>query len=573
MSETSYSLCEIPPFLTSRWNAMEDMLRKNGLEPAADLELYIGVCDGEGNIVGGGGIAGNVIKCVVLDSSLRGEGITNSLITRLRQEARQRGHRNIFIYTKPENEETFSSLAFHTIARAPKAVMLESDPRGISGYCRYLKTLRKPGRNGAIVMNCNPLTSGHLHLIRTAAASCDNLYILPVATDASEFSYQSRLSMLRDACRDILNVTVCDGSPYAVSRETFPTYFIKEADTATDTSILLDLDIFCRHIAPALGISLRFAGTEPTDALTARYNRHMETVLPRNGLEFKETERLCDDAAAISASRVRALLSRGQVIEALKLTPETSHPYILAHAAASALRRELELTPKPGLVDRDNNGAHSDMDFDIMMRSIEAIERGLADMARVPENPVETGLEIERAMFEATGGVNTHKGAIFAMSLILMAVTRLQRRGEEATPEALSRETALCAAAIPAHGEATHGSEVRRRHGVPGALENARSGYRDLFDRWLPFYRSQAENAPLLTLLKIMSEMDDTNVLHRAGSEGAEFVKLRSAQLLDDFSTDSLKRFDSECIQRNISPGGAADMLSLTFLIDSLTTK
>ena len=223
----------MPLSLASERDRVSAMLAANGLRTEA-LDLYIGVFDQDDRLLGGGGLCVNVIKCIALDASLRGEAISNTLVSRLRTEARQRGHRNIFIYTKPENEDLFRSLAFHVIARSPKAVMLESDRRGISSYCEYLASLRRDKEDAAaIVMNCNPLTRGHLYLIEQAAAQCGHLFIIPVMEDKSLFPYRMRLGMMRDACARFDNVTVCDGSPYAVSAVTFPSYFLKCADDAT----------------------------------------------------------------------------------------------------------------------------------------------------------------------------------------------------------------------------------------------------------------------------------------------------------------------------------------------------
>lgn len=576
-SDTTYSLREMPLSLASERERVSTMLAANGLRTEA-LDLYIGVFDQDDRLLGGGGLCGNVIKCIALDASLRGEAISNTLVSRLRTEARQRGHRNIFIYTKPENEPLFCSLAFHVIARSPKAVMLESDRRGISSYCAYLASLRRDNVDAAaIVMNCNPLTRGHLYLIEHAASQCGHLFIIPVMEDKSLFPYRMRLSMMRDACSRFDNVTVCDGSPYAVSAVTFPSYFLKCADDATDTSIQLDLDIFCRHIAPALGVATRYAGSEPTDALTARYNELMAEMLPKHGLRFREIPRLQADGVSISASRVREYLSNGRFAEALAMLAPTSVPYVMAHLATEALERELSLTPKPGLVDRTDNGAHTDMDFALMMRSIDALTPGLAAMANAANvaDAVARGQEAEKAMFEATGGVNTHKGAIFCIGITLLSAMQLYRHGEEISVSALSATISRLAAEIADAPTQSHGSEARRRYKVGGALGNAYDGYRRLFESWLPYYKKHRDDrdAEYKTLLTIMTEIDDTNVLHRAGEEGAKWLKEQSADLLADFSIDRLQAFNTECTTRNISPGGAADMLSLTILIDSITTK
>ena len=127
----------------------------------------------------------------------------------------------------------------------------------------------------------------------------------------------------------------------------------------TSTHITLDLDLFARHIAPALGVKTRFVGSEPIDELTARYNELMQEQLPQHGIEVKTVERLTEGGQAVSASRVRQALADGSLNQASALVPATTVPYLIAHLATDALRVELNTTPKPGLVDRNDNGAHT----------------------------------------------------------------------------------------------------------------------------------------------------------------------------------------------------------------------
>ena len=554
--------------LPAHKRAVEALLRDAGLR-LDPVDIYIGVFDFDDNLIGGAGLKGNVIKCVAVSEEARGLDITGSLISRLRTEAAQEGITDLFLFTKPENESVFRSLAFHTVGRAPKAILMETNPRGISSYCNYLRSLRRPGSCGAIVMNCNPFTKGHRYLIEQAAGQVDNLYVIPVKEDASEYSYAERREMIAAGCRDLENVTVCEGSPYAISRATFPDYFIKNLDESTDASILLDLDIFSSHIAPALGTTIRFAGSEPADALTRRYNSMMQSRLP----DFREIERLSCGSEAISASRVRELIATFNLQDAIPLLHPSSLPIILAHEAARALMAELHCTPKPGLVDEADAGAHTDMTLPLMERSIQAIRPYFSIIAREALAPAsrlqQIGADAEQAMLSATGGVNTHKGAIFSMSLAIAAFMRLLSSGSKPTAESICAEISRIASDIP-RPKGTHGQSVTRRYGVPGALETARSGYPELAADWLPFLISGSGDALHRTLLRIMSSLDDSNVIHRAGLSGAEYVKQQAQQLLDNYSHTGMKTLNRDFIARNISPGGAADMLALTLLFRTL---
>lgn len=560
---------------------VEGFLAANGLR-LDDVQTYIAVtCDDR--IVAGGGLDGGVIKCVAVSEEARSEGITNALISRLISMSDTPA---VKVFTKPENEPVFASLGFRVIARAEKAVLMENGIGGLADYVRYLGGLRSPGRNGVIVMNANPFTKGHRYLVEQAAGQVDRLYIIVVKEDRSRFSYAERKAMVECGTSDLDNVTVCQGSDYVISAATFPTYFLKSLDDAAPAHIALDLDLFVRHIAPALGAEIRFAGSEPTDALTAQYNAAMARALPENGIEFIEIQRLATDAALsdtkatgyagtpVSASSVRCLLDNGRFHEAAALVPVTTVPYLIAALVSMAMGMELDATPKPGLVDKSDSGSHGDMNYGLMMRSIKTLRPYFAQFAKTfdVDDVRRIGIEAEQAMLDATGGVNTHKGALFCMGLAASAAGRLYAEKGK-IEECLLRSAIMeLAAGIP-ESKGTHGAEAKERYGAAGALEMARMGYPELFGVWLPFIRSHGhDNESLLRLLLlIMSSLDDTNVLHRAGPGGLEKVKNGSAALLEDFSHGAMEQMNKDFIKQRISPGGSADMLALTMFITFIT--
>ena len=140
-----------------------------------------------------------------------------------------------------------------------------------------------------------------------------------------------RVELVRRGTADLPNVQVCPSGPYMISAMTFPTYFLKETEDPSAIQSALDITIFGRCIAPALGITRRFAGTEPLDAVTRVYNETMARLLPGFGVEFREMERVSAGEAPISASRVRRLLGeKGGVTEEVRaLVPETTAEYLL----------------------------------------------------------------------------------------------------------------------------------------------------------------------------------------------------------------------------------------------------
>ena len=632
---------------------IEAFLKRNALR-IDDMNYYAAMLDDDGEMIAGGGLKGNVIKCVAVNDAHKGEAIANTLVSHLISHANQEGYGCIKLFTKPKNRQLFESLSFRLLAEAPEAILMETGIGGISNTVEALKKIKEESEKykeynkeckedskkckentsyfntstpqhlnttmqptGCIVMNCNPFTLGHRYLIEQAAKQVERLYVMVVKEDCSLFAYTERKAMVEQGVADIENVNVIDGSDYAISRATFPTYFLKRLDDAADTQMLLDLDLFRRHIAPALGATVRFVGTEPTDQLTRRYNQLMHEALK----DVREINRLEKDGNAVSASRVRKAMEEGDMNTIRQLVPPTTLPYIIAHLATQALQAELDTTPKPGLVDKDNNGAHRDMDHALMQLSINTLHPyfvrlaflGFADT--LPSHTVirDAGIEAEKAMLEATNGINTHKGALFSMGLAVVAAAYEEKkaaankevRGKEREEEYLSslQLTIKALAASFPDTSGTHGSKAKQLSNgtttIKGALDNAREGYEKLFAEWLPFYneRRKSHDAHALhkTLLRIMCDLDDTNVIYRTNVATAEEVKQEARALLASFEEAyaaedkekcasaieekcasaellALKDMDRRYTERNISPGGAADMLSLTVFIGSIQT-
>ena len=517
-------------------------LGANGLRMEA-MDTYYAVQDADGSIIAGAGISGDIIKCVAVAEEARSEGLMVPLISRI-----VAGRGNLKVFTKPEYKTVFESLGFHLLGQAPKAILLENG-RGLQRYCERLRAFAGGSKTGVIVMNANPFTLGHKYLIAKALEQVDHLVVIPVMEDVSLFPYKERLEMI---CRGVASVRggdvdVVEGSPYTISAATFPTYFLKDLSEAAEQQMLLDLDIFQKHIAPALGATVRFVGSEPYDALTARYN----TLMP-DAVEITRLD-------GISASKVRAALAEGDYRTAAAMTPETTHPYLLSALAERALRMELDTPLKPGLVGPDSSGAHKDMDYGTMLCGIKAIRPFFPAIARAksPEELRRLGIEAENAMLQATGGVNTHRGAIFALGLAIAAWSQ-SSENEKLMQSSLGR----IAQGLMPNLQTTNNLPPR------GARAIALNGYKQLFTDWLPQYRTTKNLQKLL--LRIMSTLDDTCIIKRVGEERAQQVKCEAKELLDNFTEDNLKALCASYATENISPGGSADMLSLTIFIDSI---
>lgn len=271
----------------------------------------------------------------------------------------------------------------------------------------------------------------------------------------------------------------------------------------------------------------------------------------------------------------------------------------LAH---EALIREVELTPKPGLVDRRNTGSHRDMDLQTFRRSAAAIaewfpvffRRGLADCA-VPAShflPLlrPEGIACENAMFRVTQGVNTHKGGIFSMGLLCAAAGRLHGRGEPVDHALLCEEVAQICASLVDHelkgrSEATTaGEHLFRKHGLTGARGEVASGFATVREQSLPVFEQTRdrhdceERALHAALLQLLAHNRDTNIVSRGGMEGLAFVQAEARRVLSEGGVtlpDYLERMaelDDALIARNLSPGGSADLLAVTWFLSRFPT-
>ncbi|ELY5218358.1 triphosphoribosyl-dephospho-CoA synthase CitG [Yersinia enterocolitica] len=268
--------------------------------------------------------------------------------------------------------------------------------------------------------------------------------------------------------------------------------------------------------------------------------------------------------------------------------------------AYRAMLAEVNLTPKPGLVDCVNCGAHQDMTLQDFYHSADAIapwlprfiEQGIrysylqGQAALNSLRPL--GLACENSMFQATNGVNTHKGSVFSLGLICCALGRLKVRAQLISAEAVCQEAAsLCRGLTErelrqSNPQQTAGQRLFYQYGLTGARGEAESGFATVLTHALPAYRrlladgAQPDHALLHTLLILMSVNRDTNVVSRGGMAGLQWLQQQATELLaslsaagmnDPLSLWRVRMFDAQCIARNLSPGGSADLLILTWFL------
>ena len=290
--------------------------------------------------------------------------------------------------------------------------------------------------------------------------------------------------------------------------------------------------------------------------------------------EGKKLSRPCQRTCLICGAPVTACSrSRAHGLEAVTArTDEILTDFaagFLASLAAEALEQEVRLTPKPGLVDQRNTGAHSDMDLPLFLRSIDVLTPYFRQMTMLGLMGADAaqlqalGVEAEAAMFRATGGVNTHKGALFSFSVLLSALGRSLAMGGNA----FSHAAAITAQLSPPKN--TNGTAVAERYQVGGARAEAMAGF--------PTVQQAAalleHHDPLTVLLWLMAHTEDSNLYHRGGAEGAAFVKQQAAAILQAPPENRLRlaeTLDETLIVRKLSPGGCADLLSLALFLRML---
>lgn len=270
--------------------------------------------------------------------------------------------------------------------------------------------------------------------------------------------------------------------------------------------------------------------------------------------------------------------------------PRLLPPFSPAQAAVQVLVAEAELTPKPALVDRRGSGAHDDLSLELLLRSAGALgetfeavavaARGSALDTTLRERLGAIGRDGEAAMLRATGGVNTHRGAIWCLGLLLAAHAQTGSRD----PYILV-QTAATIASLSDSSRASvdsHGERARARYGVGGAMGEAQAGFPHVIGRALPALRAARVRgaseavARVDALLTIMRTLDDTCVLHRGGQAALRAMQAGAAAALDagGIGTRAGRRafdvLESELLAHRASPGGAADLLAATLFVDSI---
>lgn len=318
-----------------------EFLKGFALTFTGNIDYTMGLYD-DGQLIGTGSLGGRVMRDIAISEKYQKKGLTRRIIRNLQGESYRRGVTGNQIFTKPKNVPVFEHMGFKCVAVAePYAALLEKGTDTLEDYLGRVRSILGTGEGknrGAIVMNCNPFTLGHRSLVEYAHNNCDEVIIFAVQEDRSIFPFSDRFSLIKQGVRDMKGVEVISGGDFIISNATFPTYFIKGTDElAAQTK--LDATIFATRIAPALNITVRFVGEEPTDKTTLAYNNAMREVFAQNGIELKEIPREQKGNQIVSASSVRRALADDDWETVYRMVPKTTLIYLKSPAGQEVIRR------------------------------------------------------------------------------------------------------------------------------------------------------------------------------------------------------------------------------------------
>ncbi len=315
------------------------LMENFGLRYGYDADTTLAVRDGDKLIATASRTRG-VFKYFGILPEYTGLNISGKLIDDLMEDAFSKGIYHYFIFTSPDKKSLFEGSGFKEVFTNQYASLLEKGSTDIHKYTENLKVIVGEGKDrGAIVMNLNPMTLGHLYLIEEARKQCSELIIFVVEEDESVFPFADRIAIIRQHLMKYPNVKVLSGGEYIISKATFPTYFLKKVDDDITAYTSLDAGIFLKYFVPALGITKRFLGEEPLDKMTYLYNGTLKEVLEEGGLEVKIIKRLEKDGKIVSASRVRQYLRDGNYYEAFKLLPEATREFLKTPEGERIIRK------------------------------------------------------------------------------------------------------------------------------------------------------------------------------------------------------------------------------------------
>lgn len=326
-------------------------------------------------------------------------------------------------------------------------------------------------------------------------------------------------------------------------------------------------------------------------------------LLPRSCLLCGKPAFACARSRAHSVSELS-----GEVSRRIDEWRRATLPERISEAAVRALIREAETTPKPGLVDRRNNGSHPDMSLEMLLRSARSLKPYFRECARAGIKLEEAdafptlralGMEAEKTMLNATGGVNAHKGAIFSLGLLAASAAACLRSFEADAEKICARAGRMAAPHMEAHFRSlraetaySFGDRLFLATGLRGARGEAADGFPSVLRIALPALDAEEMENPeevvgssvtadgnsvmpdagelsgVYALLRLAVEMDDTTLIRRGGRSRAEAAKKEIRAFLDSGLTrEKVETLDDQFIRENLTLGGCADLLACAYFL------
>lgn len=342
------------------------------------------------------------------------------------------------------------------------------------------------------------------------------------------------------------------------------------------------------------------------DVLTGNGEKHGRSALgfsPRSCLLCGKPAFACARSRAHSVSELS-----GEVSRRIDEWRRATLPERISEAAVRALIREAETTPKPGLVDRRNNGSHPDMSLEMLLRSARSLKLYFRECARAGMKLEEAdafptlralGMEAEKTMLNATGGVNAHKGAIFSLGLLAASAAACLRSFEADAEKICARAGRMAAPHMEAHFRSlraetaySFGDRLFLTTGLRGVRGEAADGFPSVLRIALPALDAEEMGNPAevvgssvtadgnsvmpdaeelsgaYALLRLAVEMDDTTLIRRGGLSRAEAAKREIRALLDSGITrEKVETLDDQFIRENLTLGGCADLLACAYFL------
>ena len=307
---------------------VRQLLESHGLDFDQKATYTGGLFEDE-RLIATGSLSHNVIEMLAVVSDYQNDHYMVEVLTHLLARLREKSIEKFFLFCKPKHRDIFLQNGFRILVELSEITMFENRYPSIE---QNLQSLRDschfmPGSRAALVMNCNPLTNGHLYLIDACAKKYHQVLLFLVEEDRSVFPYAIRRALLKEELKMRPNVMLLPSTVYQISTATFPTYFLKENSLRSRLQMELDVRIFKDYFMPIFSIQVRMAGSEPLDPLTACYNQTMKTILKES---FLEIPRLTYHDQVVSASLVRQYAKAGDYENIKALVPPVTYEFLVS---------------------------------------------------------------------------------------------------------------------------------------------------------------------------------------------------------------------------------------------------